>query len=65
MGARFLQDGLVVPGRYTVFSNNKEMVTIGHFRVPKSFTFKTSFTFKFHFQVRNLCCGNEFYLHHN
>ena len=28
MGARFLQDGLVVPGCYTAFSNNKQMVTI-------------------------------------
>ena len=29
-GARFLEDGLVVPGRYTAFSNNKKMVTILH-----------------------------------
>ena len=28
MGARFLEDGLVVPGHYTAFSNNKKMVTI-------------------------------------
>ena len=28
MGATFLQDGLVVPGRYTAFSSNKQMVTI-------------------------------------
>ena len=27
-GARFFDDGLVVPGRYTAFSNNKKMVTI-------------------------------------
>ena len=27
-GARFLEDGLVVTGRYTAFSNNKKMVTI-------------------------------------
>ena len=31
MGARFLEDGLVVPGRYTTFSNNKKIgVTILH-----------------------------------
>ena len=29
-GARFLEDGLVVPGRYTAFSNYKTMVTIPH-----------------------------------
>ena len=29
-GARFLEDGLVVPGRYTAFSNNKKMLTILH-----------------------------------
>ena len=29
-GARFLEDGLVVPGRYTAFSINKKMVTILH-----------------------------------
>ena len=29
-GARFLEDGLVVPGRYTAFSNVKTMVTILH-----------------------------------
>ena len=28
MGARSLEDGLVVPGHYTAFSNNKKMVTI-------------------------------------
>ena len=28
MGARFLEDGLVVPGHYTAFSKNKKMVTI-------------------------------------
>ena len=28
MGARFLEDRLVVPGHYTAFSNNKKMVTI-------------------------------------
>ena len=28
MGARFLEDGLVVPGCYTAFSNKKQMVTI-------------------------------------
>ena len=27
-GERFLDDGLVVPGRYTAFSNNKKTVTI-------------------------------------
>ena len=27
-GARLLEDGLVVPGRYTSFSNNKKMVRI-------------------------------------
>ena len=27
-GARFLDDGLVVPGRYTAFSNNKRMAAI-------------------------------------
>ena len=27
-GARFLEDGLVVTGCYTAFSNNKKMVTI-------------------------------------
>ena len=27
-GARFLDDGLVVPGRYTAFSNNKKMAAI-------------------------------------
>ena len=27
-GARFFDDGPVVPGRYTAFSNNKKMVTI-------------------------------------
>ena len=30
MGARFLQDGLVVPGCYTAFSKYKQMVTILH-----------------------------------
>ena len=30
MGARFLQDGFVVTGRYTTFSNNKKMVIILH-----------------------------------
>ena len=30
MGARFLEDGLVVPGRYPAFSNNQEMVSILH-----------------------------------
>ena len=30
MGERFLWDGLVVPRRYTAFSNNKKMVTILH-----------------------------------
>ena len=29
-GAKFLEDGLVVPGHYTAFSNNKKMVTILH-----------------------------------
>ena len=29
-GATFLQDGLVVTGRYTTFSNNKKMVIILH-----------------------------------
>ena len=29
-GARFLEDGLVVPGRYTALSNDKKMVTILH-----------------------------------
>ena len=28
--ARFLEDGLVVTGHYTVFSNRKKMVTILH-----------------------------------
>ena len=28
MGARFLEDRLVVTRRYTAFSNNKKMVTI-------------------------------------
>ena len=28
--ARFLEDGLVVTGRYTASSNNKKMVTILH-----------------------------------
>ena len=28
--ARFLEDGLVVPGRYTVLSNDKKMVPILH-----------------------------------
>ena len=28
MGARFLKDGLLVPGRYTAFSNCKKIVTI-------------------------------------
>ena len=28
MGARFLEDGLVVPGCYTALSNKKQMVTI-------------------------------------
>ena len=27
-GARFLKDELVVPGRYTAFSNDKTMVTV-------------------------------------
>ena len=27
-GARFLEDGVVVPGRYTALSNDKKMVTI-------------------------------------
>ena len=30
MGARFLEDGLVVTGRYIAFSNNKKMETILH-----------------------------------
>ena len=30
MGARFLEDGFVVTGRYTAFSNNKKMVTFPH-----------------------------------
>ena len=29
-GARFLEDGLVVAGRYTALSNDKKMVTILH-----------------------------------
>ena len=29
-GARFLEDGVVVPGRYTALSNDKKMVTILH-----------------------------------
>ena len=29
-GARFLEDGLVVPGRYTALTNDKKMVTILH-----------------------------------
>ena len=29
-GARFLEDRLVVPGRYTALSNDKKMVTILH-----------------------------------
>ena len=29
-GARFLEDGLVVPGRYTALSNDKKMVAILH-----------------------------------
>ena len=29
-GARFLEDGLMVSGRYTVLSNDKKMVTILH-----------------------------------
>ena len=29
-GERFLEDGLVVPGRYTALSNDKKMVTILH-----------------------------------
>ena len=29
-GARFLEDGLVVPWRYTVLSNDKKMVPILH-----------------------------------
>ena len=29
-GATFLQDGLVVTGRYTTFSNNKKMAIILH-----------------------------------
>ena len=29
-GARFLEDGLVVPGRYTALSNDKKIVTILH-----------------------------------
>ena len=29
-GARFLEDGLVVPGRYTAFANNQKMVSILH-----------------------------------
>ena len=29
-GTRFIEDGLVVTGRYTAFSNNKKMVTILH-----------------------------------
>jgi len=29
-GARFFEDGLVVPGRYTAFSNNQKMVSILH-----------------------------------
>ena len=29
-GARFLEDRLVVPGRYTASSNDKKMVTILH-----------------------------------
>ena len=28
MGVRFLEDGLMVTGHYTAFSNNKKMVTI-------------------------------------
>ena len=28
MGARFLEDGHVLPGHYTAFSNNTKMVTI-------------------------------------
>ena len=30
MGARFLEDGLVVTRRYTAFCNNKKIVTILH-----------------------------------
>ena len=30
MGARFLEDGLVVLGHYTAFSNNQKMVSILH-----------------------------------
>ena len=29
-GAKFLEDGLMVPGRYTALSNDKKMVTILH-----------------------------------
>ena len=29
-GARFVEDGLVVPGCYTAFSNNQKMVSILH-----------------------------------
>ena len=29
-GAWFVEDGLVVPGRYTALSNDKKMVTILH-----------------------------------
>ena len=29
-GVKFLEDGLVVPGRYTALSNDKKMVTILH-----------------------------------
>ena len=29
-GARFLEDGLVVPGRYTACSNNQKMISILH-----------------------------------
>ena len=30
MGARFAEDGLLVPKRYTTFSNDKKMVTVLH-----------------------------------
>ena len=33
IGARFLEDGLVVPGRYTAFSNDKTVMKILHRKV--------------------------------
>ena len=45
-GARFLEDGLVVPGQYTAFSNDKTMVTILHRELERKVETKNNVNFQ-------------------